>query len=51
MSSAAVRTASSLTFVAVTTISKGAIVGVSQKPFSSLFCSMAAVKMRSIPMP
>ncbi len=51
ISSAVVFSFSSATLVGVTTISKGAICGGSQKPFSSLLCSIAAVRMRSIPMP
>ena len=37
--------------VTATTTAKGAIEAGSQKPFVSFDCSMAAVRMRSIPMP
>src|SRR6202142_2182102 len=51
MSSAALRIFSSPTLVATTTTSKGAIEGASQKPLASFDCSMAAVRIRSIPIP
>src|ERR1700681_875202 len=51
MSSAAARTVSSFTLTGATTTSSGAIVGGSQNPFSSLLCSTAAVRIRSIPIP
>jgi hypothetical protein len=41
----------SATLVTVTTTVKGAIEAGSQKPFLSFDCSMAAVRMRSMPMP
>ena len=49
--SGSARSEKSPTFVTVTTTVNGAIVDGNQKPLASFDCSMAAVRMRSIPMP